>query len=230
MPRGARAAEFARTRKGGPCTMARRKDMLTEKQEKFARNMALKNMSQRAAYRDAYPSSQNWPDATVDVSACKLFKNTKVRLMYDRLKNELREAAEADGIVDAKKVIAEIAKIAFSDRTEAQEIKNMRMSDGKIHPCIVTKSTKKMSEGTRASIAEIREGQNGIEIKSYDKLKALELLGRSIGIFVDKNEMKLDGEITQMTYEQKMKRLMELREKQEAASALHRCDGEEEER
>ena len=202
--------------------------MLTEKQDKFACNMALKNMSQRAAYRDAYPSSKNWPDATVDVEACRLFKNTKVKLRYNQLKNELRDAAEADGIVDAKKVIEEIAKIAFCDQTEAAEIKNKRGADGKLRPTVVIKPTRRLSEEARISIAGIKEGQYGIEIKNYDKLKALELLGRSMGIFVDKNEMKLDGEITQTTYEEKMKRLMELRAKQEAASALHRCDGEAE--
>lgn len=210
--------------------MARRKDMLTEKQEKFARNMALKNMSQRAAYRDAYPSSKNWPDATVDSAACRLFKNSKVKAMYDRLKNELREAAEADGIVDAKRVIEEIAKIAFCDQTEAAEIKNKRGADGKLRPAVVIKPTRRLSEEARASIAGIKEGQYGIEIKNYDKLKALELLGRNLGIFLDKNEMKLEGEIMQTTYEEKMKRLMELREKQAAKPLPLRSDTEEETR
>lgn len=56
------------------------------------------------------------------------------------------------------------------------------------------------------AIAGIKEGRNGVEIKLNDKGKALELLGRHLGMFKDRMEVsgleeeksKLDDLIKQM--------------------------------
>ena len=43
----------------------------------FAQELA-KGVSQRKAYRVAFPNSKNWKDSTVDSRACDLAKNSKV--------------------------------------------------------------------------------------------------------------------------------------------------------
>lgn len=70
--------------------------MLTAKQEKFVQNI-IKGMSQREAYRIAYPKSKTWKDESVDCEACKLFANTKVSQRY----KELQERAEDKAIMSA---------------------------------------------------------------------------------------------------------------------------------
>ena len=66
--------------------------------------------------------------------------------------------------------------------------------------------TKELSETQIKAIAGIKEGKFGIELKLNDKEKALELLGRHLGMFKDKLEVsgleseqsKLDDLIRQM--------------------------------
>ncbi len=66
--------------------------MLTSKQEKFVQNL-IKGMSQREAYRDAYPSSKKWLDTSVDCEASKLFADTKVSQRYKELQEKASNAA-----------------------------------------------------------------------------------------------------------------------------------------
>lgn len=64
---------------------------LTAKQEKFVLNVVA-GMSQRSAYRDAYPNSR-MNDNTVDNKASLLLKNEKVRARYDELMAEAKKDA-----------------------------------------------------------------------------------------------------------------------------------------
>lgn len=64
--------------------------MLTDKQELYIQNL-IKGLSQRQAYREAYPKSKNWKDATVDSRASKLFKSYKVFTRYQELQKERAE-------------------------------------------------------------------------------------------------------------------------------------------
>lgn len=57
--------------------------MLTVNQEKYV-NARLRGLSQRKAYREAYPRSVGWTDNAVDVSASKLEKVDKVSLRLEQ--------------------------------------------------------------------------------------------------------------------------------------------------
>lgn len=50
--------------------------------------------------------------------------------------------------------------------------------------------TEDLSVDQRAALANVKQSANGVEIKLHDKIKALELLGRHIGMFNDKLEVK----------------------------------------
>ena len=72
---------------------------------------------------------------------------------------------------------------------------------------VVIKPTTDLSDQQIRAIAGIKEGANGIEIKLNDKEKALELLGKHLGMFRDKLEVsgtletektKLDDLLQQM--------------------------------
>ncbi|MFB5068298.1 MAG: terminase small subunit [Aerococcus sanguinicola] len=58
---------------------------LTAKQEKFVHSLAIAGLSQRKAYRLAYPSSEKWKDEVVDSKASNLLKNGKVLARYREL-------------------------------------------------------------------------------------------------------------------------------------------------
>ena len=83
--------------------------------------------------------------------------------------------------ITPKKVVEELAAIGFARATNF-----LRVSEGELTVC----DTDTLSKADRAAIASIERSSNGIELKFYDKMKALELLGKYMGMF----EGKDDGE------------------------------------
>lgn len=65
--------------------------MLTEKQEKFLRNI-LNGMTQREAYKNSY-NAENMLDKTIDEEACKLFNDPKLATRYREMQDELTSEA-----------------------------------------------------------------------------------------------------------------------------------------
>ena len=53
---------------------------------------------------------------------------------------------------------------------------------------VIIKDTEGMEDKDKAMVAGIKQGRNGIELKTNDKIKALELLGRYKKMFTDKVE------------------------------------------
>ena len=88
--------------------------------------------------------------------------------------------------VTQDQVIQELAAIAFARVTDYVEIKSNGSSS-----MVLIKSTDSLSEKQRRAIAGIKEGANGIEIKLNDKEKALELLGRHLGMWNDRLDLKV---------------------------------------
>ena len=83
--------------------------------------------------------------------------------------------------ITPKKVVEELAAIGFARATNF-----LRVSEGELIVC----ATDTLSKADRAAIASIERSSNGIKLKFYDKMKALELLGKYMGMF----EGKDDGE------------------------------------
>lgn len=65
--------------------------MLTPKQERYCVNRAIKRMSQRKAYIDAFPSSKGWKSNTVDARACELERERKILGRIEELEAEEKE-------------------------------------------------------------------------------------------------------------------------------------------
>ena len=70
--------------------------MLTPKQEQYVQGL-VSGLSQRKAYRKAFPNSKKWKDVTVDNRASELFKNSEVLVRY----NELIKKADDKAIMSA---------------------------------------------------------------------------------------------------------------------------------
>lgn len=89
-------------------------------------------------------------------------------------------------------VVKELAVIAFARATDYAAVKGETV-------CI--KDTDSLSDEQIRAIAGIKEGANGIEIKLNEKEKALELLGRHLGMWNDKldiNTPAIDDSIKEM--------------------------------
>lgn len=84
--------------------------------EKFAQGLA-EGMSQRKAYRAAFPSSVNWKDETVDAKASVLAKDDKV---LERLR-ELADQSTTEAVMNATQRKEWLTEII---RSEAEETKD----------------------------------------------------------------------------------------------------------
>ena len=73
-----------------------------------------------------------------------------------------------------REVLGQLRAIAMADVTQI-----VSAADG----TLTVRSTEELTEGQRAAIASIEKGAGGLKVKFYDKLKALELLGKCVGVF-----------------------------------------------
>lgn len=158
---------------------------MTDKQKIFV-DEYLVDLNATRAYRVAYPRIKS--DDTAAVNGSKLLRNAKVASYISERMKERQERTE----VTQDRVVQELAAIAFARATDYAKVEAGRVT---IVP------TGKLSKEQIRAISGIKEGANGIEIKLNDKEKALELLGRHLGMWNDKlnlNVPALDESIKEM--------------------------------
>lgn len=162
---------------------------MTEKQKIFA-DEYLVDLNATRAYKVAYPSVKK--DETARVNGSRMLTNANVSEYISERMEERQKRTE----VTQDRVVQELAAIAFARATDYVTIR----ANGPA-ALVVVKSTEDLSEEQVRAIAGIKEGANGIEIKLNDKEKALELLGRHLGMWNDKlnlNVPAIDDSIKEM--------------------------------
>ena len=162
---------------------------MTKKQKIFADEYLI-DLNATRAYRVAYPSVKK--DETAAAAAARMLRNVKVQEYISERMQERQQRTE----VTQDMVVKELAAIAFARATDYVEIR----SNG-VCSTVVIKPTTDLSDQQIRAIAGIKEGTNGIEIKLNDKEKALELLGRHLGMWNDKLDTKtpaIDDSIKEM--------------------------------
>lgn len=85
--------------------------MLTPKQESYCQNRAVKKMTQRAAYLDAYPSSQKWKIEVVDVRACELEADSKIKVRINELRQQESDRIAAEAAWTRQDAFNELTKL-----------------------------------------------------------------------------------------------------------------------
>ena len=82
-------------------------------------------MSQRQAYKDAY-NAENMQDDTIDVRACELFNDSKIKVRYQELMNKLEDEAIMTAI-EKRRMLKEMAtncNNSITDRIKAIDTDN----------------------------------------------------------------------------------------------------------
>lgn len=160
---------------------------LTDKQIMFVKEYLIDLNATQAAIRAGYSKktagkigNENLtkPEIQAEIEKCMKAREKRTEVTQDR-------------------VVQELAAIAFARATDYAEV---------VNNSVKIKNTDQLEENQVRAIAGIKEGANGVEIKLNDKEKALELLGRHLGMFKDKVEVsglndeksKLDDLIKQM--------------------------------
>ena len=122
--------------------------------------------------------------------AGRLLTKDNIQREISRRQKDLQRRTE----VSQERVVKELARVAFADATDYVQVetRTVEKNDGTelSYQTVTLTETAELSADQRAAIASIKQGTNGVEVKLHDKIKALELLGRHIGMFNDKLEVK----------------------------------------
>lgn len=79
--------------------------------------------------------------------------------------------------ISEKQIMEELAAIGFAKATDYLGVENGEL---------IIKSTDTLKKEDQAAIASVERTSNGIRLKLYDKMKALELMGKQMGMFEGK--------------------------------------------
>ena len=147
---------------------------LTDKQAQFVREYMIDLNGTQAAIRAGYAPKR------ANVEGSRLLSNVNVRACLDV---EMAERSRRTG-VNADRVVRELAKIAFVNAPDIINVDSatVRGDAGRDDTaCILSVKVKTVTGQDVDSVER--------EIKLCDKTRALELLGRHMGMFNDKLEL-----------------------------------------
>lgn len=151
---------------------------MTKKQKLFVEEYLIDLNATQAAIRAGY---------SVQTAKETGYENLTKLHIQTAINKALAERSKRTGI-NADRIIQELAKIAFLNPSSVINLQNASVLDDASEEdlaCISSVKIKRSSSDTSDSIER--------EIKTYDKIKALELLGKHMGIFTDK--FKVEGVI-----------------------------------
>lgn len=167
---------------------------LTPKQKIFV-DEYLVDLNATRAYKVAYPSCKK--EETINAAASRMLRNVKVKEYIDKRMKDREKRIE----ITQDKVIKELAAIAFSNGSKyakviekiAYDEAGQPLRDSETGEAIKYKTvdlilTDELTEEEKRAISSIKRGKNGIEVATCDKVRALELLGKHLGMFTDKVE------------------------------------------
>lgn len=145
---------------------------LTEKQKRFAAEYLVDLNATAAAKRAGYS------EKTACEQGSRLLANAKVREEIQKRQAKLQGKLECT----QERVLEELAAIGFARGTDYAQIG----PNG--HVCLTP--TEELTCRQRAAVLGIKETQFGVEIKLADKVRALELIGKHLGMFDQQNRLE----------------------------------------
>jgi len=184
---------------------------LTPKQKIFVDEYLI-DLNATRAYKVAYTNVKK--DETAAVNGSRMIRNAKVENYIEERMKEREKRTE----ITQDKVLKELAKIGFAKGTDFAKVmlkQGTRIkfdTEGKeigLEPyeyqTVEIVNSDELTEDSKSVIAGIKQGANGVEVKLNDKVKALELIGRHLGMFSDK--LELSGEVN--TNSDKLDKILE---------------------
>lgn len=146
-----------------------------------------------------------YSERTATAQAARLLTNVNVQEYIQKRKRDRVERTE----ITQDRVLQELAVIAFSNAADYAAVVEKQMmlkcEDGTeigmiddagkpvMYRTVEPVLTQDLTENQKRALAVIKKGRDGFEVKPYDKIRALELLGKHIGMFTEKVEVS--GEV-----------------------------------
>lgn len=147
---------------------------LTPKQKRFVAEYMVDLNATQAAIRAGYSEKR------ASEIGYQLLQKTTVQA---EIRKAMADREERTGVTQDW-VVQELYKIAHADRGGiAKVVGGVR---------VVLTDTDELDDEQRAALVGVEATKFGIKVTTCDKLKALELLGRHLGMFTDKQEISAD--------------------------------------
>lgn len=138
---------------------------LNERQLKFVDEYLIDMNATQAALRAGYSAKTAWSTG---------FHQMKNPVVLEAIKRK-QEVIQRRTAITQDMVIKELAAVAFSSGADYATVSN--------RGAVKLTPTEKLSPEQRAAVASVKKGKYATEVKTHDKIKALELLGKHLGMF-----------------------------------------------
>lgn len=157
---------------------------LSNQQKLFCQEYLKLGMNGTQAYLNVYKSVKK--ETTARTNASRLLTNANVQDYIKDLQRKIEEKA----VVTIEDIVNELSVIAFADRTEIvryrEKITKDEITGQETRYCITDITpTDNLSVDAKKIIAGYKKSTAGVNVETYDKMKALELLGKYLGMFKD---------------------------------------------
>lgn len=162
---------------------------MTNKQKAFVDEYLI-DLNATRAYKTVYKNVKS--DDVAAQAGSRLLRNVKVEEYLSQRMKDREKRTE----ITQDKVLAELSQIAFANGSDFAKVVEKQLLDDAGNPIINPSTlepiyyktvemelTDKLPEDKRKAISGIKMGKNGIEVATCDKLRALELIGKHLGMF-----------------------------------------------
>lgn len=151
---------------------------LSEKQKRFVQEYLVDLNATAAAKRAGYSPK------TASEQGARLLANVKVQEEIQKAIEKRQNRVE----ITQDRVLQELASIAFAKGTDYASI---------ISGVVMMNDTEKLTEEQKAAIVGIKQTKEGVEVKLADKMRALELLAKHLGL-LQAQEKQEDGMLLEL--------------------------------
>lgn len=150
---------------------------LTAKQQRFVDEYLIDLNATQAYLRAGYQVSEN----VAAVNALRLLKNAKIQEVLSQAMQERAKRTE----ITADRVLKELAKIGFADLKEVVDW----TEEGKV----ILRASNEVDGSILSEVSETEIDfgdyiKRTKKVKLHDKMRALEMIGKHLGMFTDKIE------------------------------------------
>ena len=172
-------------------------DKLTPRQARFIEEFLVDANGKQAAIRAGYAAG------SAEVAASKLLRNPKVSAKLKIARQALTERTR----IDADRIKRELAIVGFGvmgdfyDPDTGKLLEVHDMSEEAQRRLSAVKVSRERRHTTTDGAAETTVEESVIELKTWDKVRALELLGKTFGMFVEKAAIQADVSLLAITRE-----------------------------
>lgn len=166
---------------------------MSARQQRFCDEYLIDLNATQAAIRAGYAEKY------AHTNAAKLLQNTTIQEYIEKRKKSRMKRTE----ITQDAVLKEIAIVAFAVATDYAKVVEREATveiNGAIVPLLDAEGnpvkyktvepvlTDDLTKEQKKALAVIKKGRDGFEIKPHDKMKALEMLGRHLGLWDKKPE------------------------------------------